>query len=123
MPKSILALIGLAYAALAAWCALQPESTSQQVGLQRLGSQGRSEYLTVYGGLQVGLALLFLLPLVKPDMLRPMILASVLVHASLVVFRTSAFLTDSGFPSITYKLAAVEWAVLAVSLGLWWWTE
>ncbi len=47
------------YLLFAAWCTLAPVETAQQVGYAALSHSGISEYLVVYGGIELGLALLF----------------------------------------------------------------
>ncbi|MEZ6066411.1 MAG: hypothetical protein R3B90_12055 [Planctomycetaceae bacterium] len=115
-----LSLIGLLYLALAIWCATLPQSTSATVGLQRSVGQGESEYLAVYGGLQLALGLLFLLPLANPKLLAPMLLACVVVHASLVTMRLASFAIYSGFSRTTYLLAGCEVALLLLASGMLW---
>jgi hypothetical protein len=60
--RVFLAAVGLLYAGLAAYCAAAPDKAATTVGLEPRGGSGRSEFLTVYGGLELGLALVFLLP-------------------------------------------------------------
>lgn len=118
MPKYILAIVGLLYLGLSLWCATAQATTSQKVGLTRQPGQGESEYLTVYGGLQMALAIMFLIPLIWESTLSPMLLSCVIVHACLVFFRTVGFVQFSGFTKMTYQLAAGEWIIFVVSLGL-----
>jgi hypothetical protein len=117
--KIYLTIIGLLYAALAIWCSVAPETTSQKVGFKLEGGSGQSEFLTVYGGLEFGLALILLLPWVKPDSIETCMLACLLVHAALVVFRTLGFFMFTGLESMTWKLAAGEWVILLSGLAIW----
>ena len=120
--RIVLAAIGLAYVALAVWCAVYPEQTSRSVGLQRSPGSGASEYLTVYGGLQLGLGLVFLLPLLHPATLSTVVLASVLIHLAIVAARLSSLVMYSGISRTTCLLAAVEAVILVVSALLLWHT-
>ena len=61
LERAFLAIVGALYAGLAAWCAVAPASTSKTVGFELQGGSGRSEFLTVYCGLELGMALVFLL--------------------------------------------------------------
>ena len=77
---------------------------------------GQSEYLVVYGGLQIGLGLMFLWPLLDAGVQRYALVSCLLIHGSLVAFRTIGFLTITGIQTTTYALAAVEWAIFLGSL-------
>lgn len=121
MPKYFLTLIGLLYLGLAIWCATKQAATSQKVGLTRQTGQGESEYLTIYGGLQTALALMFIYPLVRESALSNMLLCCLIVHACLVFFRTLSFFQYKGFSQMTYQLASAEWAIFLVSVFMLWW--
>lgn len=121
MPKFFLAAIGLLYLGLAIWCATKQATTSQKVGLTRQTGQGESEYLTIYGGLQMSLAIMFLYPMVRESTLSNMLLCCVIVHACLVFFRTVAFFQYKDFWKMTYQLASAEWAIFLVSVFMLWW--
>lgn len=118
--RVILAIIGFAYLALAVWCAVLPERTSQSVGFKLTPGSGQSEYLVVYGGLQLGLGLIFLWPLLRSSDPKEALFACLLIHGCLVAFRVLSFLRYSGIQSTTYILAVVEWIILLTSLGLLW---
>ena len=53
-------VVGLMYLALGMWCAISPEKTSAVVGFELIGGAGMSEFLTVYGGLEIGMGMIFL---------------------------------------------------------------
>ncbi len=116
--RIFLAVVGGLYVALAAWCTMQPERTSQVVGLSPTPGQGQSEYLAIYGGLQTALGLLFLLPLLFPEYTRPMLLACLLVHGSLVAFRTLSLLLYTGMSQTTYMLSVSEWVLFLGALAM-----
>jgi len=118
--RIVLAVIGVAYLLLAAWCALKPVQTASAIGLDLAGGSGRSEYFTVYGGLQTALGLLFLWPLVNPSITGPVLTGCVLIHAGLVVFRTLSLVLFAGVQSTTYVFAGLEWLLLLVTSATWW---
>jgi hypothetical protein len=118
--KFFLTLVGLLYLGLAIWCSVSPQVTSTKVGLERVGDSGRSEFLTVYGGLEFALALLFLLPWVSSSFLWPALVSCALVHASLVGFRTISLLLYPNVSSMTYQLAIGEWVILILSIICLW---
>jgi hypothetical protein len=64
------------------------DSISKALGYTSLPSSGHSEYATVYGGLQWGLAMIFASAL-KPELHRVGILAAMLLYAPIVLHRAS----------------------------------
>ena len=118
-----LAIVGLLYAALGLWCAIDPQTTSRKVGFDLRGGSGGSEFLTVYGGLEVGLGLLFWIPLLRRDATTPILWGCLLIHTCLVVFRTIGFFRYTELEGMTWRLAVGEWIILLVGLAVWWWSE
>ena len=114
--RIFLAIVGGLYLYLAIWCSVRPESTSKLVGFDLHPGSGQSEFLTVYGGLEFGMALFFLLPLIRPASTRDSLLCCLLIHAGLVAFRSAGFLLYSNIQPMTWKLAAGEWAIFLLSL-------
>ena len=52
--------VGILYLLSGLWCALQPDLAAKFLGFQFNHSAGRAEFFSVYGGLQVGIALAIL---------------------------------------------------------------
>jgi hypothetical protein len=121
--KIFLTLIGGAYLALAAWCALKPQQTSQAVGFQLKPGNGQSEYFTVYGGLQLGLGLFFLWPWWQEAALPFVLGACMLIHACLVLMRSIAFGLYQGIPAMTVGFAVLEWGIFLAAAVFWWQTR
>jgi FtsH-binding integral membrane protein len=90
--------------------------TSNKIGFDLQPGSGQSEFLVIYGGLELGLALIFFLPLLRADYLLSSLLACVLIHACLVVFRTVSLFLYSDISSMTYKLAIGEWVILILAV-------
>ncbi len=116
--KTYLVVVALLYIGLAIWCSLQPEITSKKVGFQLTDGTGQSEFLTVYGGLEFGLALVLLASLAKPETVVYGLVACVLIHASLVLFRSIGFFCFKDFAPITYKLAIGEWLIMLLGMAI-----
>lgn len=114
-----LAVVGLLYLGLAGWCSFAPAQTSHKVGFVLDGDAGASEFITVYGGLEFGLALIFLLPLLNADAARFSLLTCVLIHGSLVAFRSVSLLIYRDAGTMTRQLAIGEWAILLTALIVW----
>lgn len=110
-----LTVVGLLYIVLAIWCSVAPATVASKVGFSLRPGSGQSEFLTVYGGLEFGLALIFLLPLVRPEAASYALLSCLLIHASLVAFRSTGFVLYTDFSSTTYNLAIGEWLLFLSS--------
>jgi hypothetical protein len=110
----------VAYITLAVWCSLAPGKTSQAVGFNLQPGSGQSEFLVVYGGLELALGIIFLLPLVRSDQTLFSLQACLIVHACLVLFRSIGFFAFTGIETKTYVLAIVEWMIFLAALVLWW---
>lgn len=116
MTRGLLALIGILYIGLGLWCALQPATTSATVGFVLQPGAGQSEFLTVYGGLEVGLGIAFLLPLIQPAWERSTLVQCLCLHGAIVAFRTVGFVLFPNLPRATLQLATGEWVILLLCL-------
>ena len=105
MARIFLSIIALMYLALSVWCSIAPETTSAKVGFSLNPGGGQSEFLVIYGGLELGLALIFLIPWLKKESTEYALLACLLIHGCLVVFRTASFLMFEGIEPFTKQLA------------------
>jgi hypothetical protein len=118
--RIFLAVIGVLYMALGIWCATMPQHTSQVVGFDLKPGSGQSEFLTVYGGLEFGLGLAFLVPLLRIEATASILLTCLLAHGGIVVFRTIGWFLFTGISSTTVSLAVVEWVIFVASAVLYW---
>lgn len=107
------------YAVFALWCALRPESTSANLGFIGLNGSGRSEYFTVYGGLQWGLALMFAWLAWKPELQRLGLLFGLFVYAPLVLHRAISLVRYGPVEPLTKMVAGLEVAMLLAAAVLW----
>jgi hypothetical protein len=108
--------VSLLYLSLAAYCILNPLAASELVGFSLVGGAGQSEFLTIYGGLELWLALIFALPLFRVAWLPFSLIACISLHGCLVLFRTASFLLFDGIDMGTVRLAAGEWLILLLSV-------
>ena len=120
MARIFLAIVGAAYVLLAAWCSLMPDKTSKAVGFTLQPGSGQSEFLTVYGGLELALGIAFLWPLYRPAEVAYPLFLCLLVHGCLVAFRTTGFVFYAGIPATTYFFAALEWLIFIGAAVLYW---
>jgi len=117
--KTYLVLVAAMYIVLALWCTFAPESTSKKVGFRLEGGSGRSEFMTVYGGLELGIAIVLLLSVTHNETVIYGVIACVAIHGALVLFRTISLLMYDNVGSFTWRLATGEWAVLLLGLSVW----
>lgn len=120
MARIYLAIVGILYLLLSAWCSLQPAKTATSIGFDLRPGSGQSEYFTVYGGLQLALGIVFLLPLARPDFVSASLLTCLIVHASLAMMRTISLLLYGGITNPTWYFFATEWILFLATLGIWW---
>jgi hypothetical protein len=119
MTSAYLYLNAAIYLLLAGWCALAPARTAAAVGYASLTRSGQVEYLTIYGGLQLGLAILFAWFAWSQQMRTGLVLALAL-YAPIVLFRSIGLLRWWPVETATLVLAVVEWLMLLAALWLWW---
>jgi hypothetical protein len=120
MARIFVSLVGGLYVLLGLYCSLLPARASKTVGFQLLPGSGQSEFVTVYGGLEVGMGLIFLWPLIRPGETEFAIRACLMIHGCLVLFRGIGFAMFRELEPITYKLAIGEWVIFLASAFLWW---
>lgn len=80
---------------------------------------GQTEYLTIYGGLQLGLAFLFAWFAWTQQMRTGLILAMAL-YLPIVLYRSAALMRWWPVETATLALAVTEWLMLAAAVWLWW---
>jgi hypothetical protein len=118
--RIFMAIVGVIYILLAVWCSLVPQKTSKAVGLDLQPGQGQSEFLTVYGGLQIALGFVFLWPVYRPEEVNFSLFLCLTIHGCLVLFRTASFFLYKGFSTTTYFFALTEWIVFLGAAILSW---
>jgi hypothetical protein len=107
--KIYLVLNAVLYALFAAWCTLSPGRTATNIGYTTLSPSGRTEYLVVYGGLQLGLAIIFAM-LARGDVAlqRFGILASLCLYVPIVTYRVVAAVRFWPLEPTTLAVATLE---------------
>ena len=107
------------YVGLAVWCTVKPDQTAASIGFAFDKPGAKSEYITVYGGMEMGLAAFFLLTALTPAWREAGLLLGLCLYAGLVLWRAYTFFTISGitgFPRIAF---ALEGALFLIALFLW----
>lgn len=120
MARIFLAIVGAAYILLAGWCSIMPDRSSKAVGFSLQPGSGQSEFLTVYGGLELAIGIAFLWPLYRPAEIAFPLFLCLMIHGCLVAFRTASFVLYSGISTTTFALAATEWIIFIGAAILYW---
>jgi hypothetical protein len=106
------------YLLFAAWCAVGMSRTAPAMGFTALTQGGRSEYLTIYGGLQLGLAIAFFLLARNPGWHGPGILFALVLYAPIVLFRLISISRFWPVEAVTLGTAALEVVLLVLAVWL-----
>ena len=108
------------YLVLAVWCTLSPWKTASNIGYETLSAGGRSEYLVIYGGLQLGFAGIFaLLARADPGTQRLGILISLCLYAPIVAYRVVTVTKFWPVAGLTLGVGALEVALLLAAVVLY----
>lgn len=118
MVAGFLYLNAVLYAVLALWCTVKPWATSSSMGYARLDPGGKSEYLVVYGGLQLGLAVVFAYCAWAGE-LRVGLLLALALYVPIVAYRLVTVARFRPVGATTRWVAGLELALLVASVALW----
>lgn len=117
--KIYLGIVGALYVYLGGLCSIKMEETAEKVGFILISGKGQSEFMTVYGGLEIAMGIFFLLPLFFKEHTKSALLFAVILHLGLVVFRSIAFMKFSDIAPFTYQLAIGEWIIFVAGCALY----
>lgn len=110
----------LLYVVFAALCSLRAAATSRSIGFLSLDQGGLTEYLTVYGGMEFGLGLMFAWMALRPGLHRVGLVVALMIYGPIVVFRWVNVIRLWPVPRITLGTGALEAALFVIALVLWW---
>lgn len=108
MIKAYLWLNAALYFALAVWCTAKHGQTSRSSGFLALDNSGHSEYLVIYGGLQLGLAVFFAYLAQSPALHHTGIVFSLLLYVPIVLYRIVTVLHFHPVGPVTLGAGALE---------------
>ncbi len=104
------------YALFGLWCTLNPTQVMRFLGLGIAAPQGRLEFLTVYGGLQMGLAAFFTISALDPRLSSTAVKLGLCLYLGIVVWRSIALLVF-GIPEDKAILGVYALEVLLLMLA------
>lgn len=108
------------YLILAIYCSLRLEGSARALGYSALSSSGHSEYLVIYGGLQVGLAVFFAVLARNQDWQRLGLVFALCLYAPIVLVRIASILHYWPVQKLTLGVAVLETVLLVAAAALWW---
>jgi len=108
------------YAGFALACTLAPEQMAQALGYAALAPGGRSEFLVVYGGLQLGLALVFYCFARQTGLHRVGLQFALTLYSPIVCFRAATLLMHWPVTLLTLITTCLENMLLIVAMALNW---
>lgn len=120
MPKLFLIVNGVLYIGLALWCTILPTQTSQAIGFGLPNNSAKSEYIVVYGGLELAMGAFFLLCAFRGSMTEAGLWFALLTYSCLMIYRWSTIFALKDLSSFIYTMVAVETTMTALSAWLVW---
>ncbi len=107
------------YAIFALWCTFSRERTAQSIGYLTRSNAGNCEYLTVYGGLQWGLGVMFATLAAHRAPASLALSIAVGLYVPLVAYRWITVARFAPVGSLVKGVAVMETLLLAGALALW----
>lgn len=107
-----LALNALLYLLLGAWCALKPGETSSSIGFSLINPQGVAEFIAVYGGLELGLGVFFMISALSGPLRPAGVLMAVCLYGGIVALRCYAIIRHGSDIQSGWYLLMLEGALL-----------
>jgi len=119
MIAAYLWLNALLFLGFAGWCTLKPNETAKALGYEALSRGGQSEYLVIYGGLQLGLAAAFALFAWQQTQRTTGLAFALCLYGGIVLYRAVTLWTYGPVPALTWAVAALELVLLVIAAVLW----
>jgi hypothetical protein len=107
------------YVVFALWITLSPWATATGVGYETLSRSGRSEYLVVYGGLQLGLAAFFAFAALSEQTQRLGVIFALCLYAPIVAYRVITVIRFWPVQSTTLWVGSLEAGLLLAAIGVY----
>jgi hypothetical protein len=119
MPAIYLYLNAALYLLFALWCTFAAEKTAGSLGYEALSRGGRSEYLVIYGGLQLGLAGAFWLLASQPELHQVGLAFALIFYGPIVIYRLVTLIRFWPVGSLTIATGVLETLLLLAAIWLY----
>ncbi len=106
------------YLLFALWCSVRKEQTSMASGFTGINNSGWSEYLVIYGGLQLGLAAFFVYLALHSEFYKLGLIFSLLLYVPIVVYRVISIYKFWPVSTTTLGIAGMEIVLLTLAIAL-----
>ena len=107
------------YGVFAILCTIRADATSKSIGFLSLNNGGMAEYVTVYGGMELGLGIIFAWLAYRPELHRTGIVLALALYAPLVIFRWISVARYGPVQALTLGTGALETTLLILAIALW----
>jgi hypothetical protein len=107
------------YSIFAVLCTVRATATSQSIGFTALNNGGMAEYVTVYGGMELGLGIIFAWLAYRPELHRTGIVLALALYAPLVIFRWISVARYWPVQGLTLGTGVLETTLLVLAVALW----
>lgn len=107
------------YALFALWCTVSAAATARAIGYLEFNAGGESEYRVIYGGLQLGLALVFALLAQRSELWEMGLVFSLAIYVPIVVYRIATTVSFWPVPGTTLAVGTMELTLLVAAGILW----
>ena len=108
MAIPFLALNAVIYLGLGLWCTLDPTGTSRAIGFEFAKPSAKSEYVTVYGGLEFGMGLFFALAAWHEPLRYGGLWFALLTYACLALFRVGTLIAYDEVGRFPWIMLTIE---------------
>jgi hypothetical protein len=108
MSKIVLLAFGVLYFVLGVWCFSSPQETARKIGFDLVGGAGRSEFMTVYGGLEIALGVFLLICGMNAGLHHAGLLFALISSACLMLARVATLVVVEGVSRTTWLFFATE---------------
>lgn len=107
------------YAIFAVICTVRAEATSKSIGYLTTTNGGMAEFITVYGGLELGIGLIFAWLAYRPELHRTGIILALALYAPIVLFRWISVARLWPVEGMTIGTGILETTMLVLAIALW----
>lgn len=107
------------YVLFAILCTWRASATASNVGFLTLSAGGLAEFITVYGGLELGLGIFFAWLAHRPELHRTGLVLALALYVPIVIFRWISVARLAPVGRVTLGTGVLETVMLGLALALW----
>ncbi|MDJ0975648.1 MAG: DUF4345 family protein [Planctomycetota bacterium] len=119
MAVAFLWINAVMYLGFSVWCTVLPTKTAEAIGFAFSKASGKSEYVTIYGGLEMGLALFFLFTALSPSLRTAGLLFALVLYGCLALWRIGTVLSIDELGLFPYVMLSIEVTFTLIAAALY----